>query len=300
MTLEQLRTFRAVARLNSFTRAAEELHLTQPAVSAQIVGLENALRVKLFDRIGRGIALTPAGQLVLATAGDVLQHLDELRQSLDDLEGLRRGRLRLGASLVVGVYLLPEVLGAFKKEHPQIDLALRIEYAHHIVDLIMSNELDLGIIGEGAPLTDERLALKPLLGDELVVITPARHRWAGRDTISPTALTEEPFIIPARDFATSEIIQQRLTAAGLKLKPSLELGNIEAVKKAVEAGLGISIVSRCAIQHELEDGRLQRFRVHGVPLERQFFYCWRNGRRLSKAAQAFVEFFLERAGPRTA
>jgi DNA-binding transcriptional LysR family regulator len=260
-------------------------------VSAQIVALEASLGVKLFDRIGRTIALTAAGQVVLEAAAEILRHVDDMRQALHDLEGLRRGRLRVGASLLIGVYLLPEILGRFKEQHPQIDLALRIERAHHIIELIMANDLDIGLIGEGAPVTDERLILQPLMRDELVVITPARHRWTESDAIAPAALSGETFIIPARDFATSEVILRRIAAAGLKLAPALELGNIEAVKKAVEAGLGISIVSRCAVQREVDAGTLKALRVRGVPLERQLFYCWRKGKEFSRAAKAFVDFF---------
>ena len=288
MTLEQLRTFCAIARLGSFTRAAEELHLTQPAVSSQINALETALKVKLFDRLGKSIALTPAGQIVLSAAADILRHVDDMRQALEELEGLRTGRLRVGASLVVGVYLLPEIVRRFKDHYPHINVALRIERAHRIINLIMNNELDIGLVGEGSPVTDERLVLQPLMRDELVVITPPGHRWAGRGAIAPGDLANEPFIIPARDFATSEVILQRVAAAGLKLSTPMELGNIEAVKKAVEAGLGISIVSRCAVQRELDGGTLKAVRVRGVPLDRQLFYCWRKGKEFSKAAHAFI------------
>ena len=289
MTLEQLRTFRVIARLGSFTQAAAALNLTQPAVSSQIGALETALSVKLFDRLGKRIALTPEGRIVLNAAADILHRVDEMRGALADLEGLRTGRLRVGASLVVGVYLLPEIVGRFKKHYPHIDVGLRIERAHRIIDLIMGNELDIGLVGEGSPVTDERLVLRPLMRDELVVITPPRHRLAGHGAIGPGELSREPFIIPARDFATSEVILQRIAAAGLKLPVPLELGNIEAVKKAVEAGLGISIVSRCAVQREIDAGTLKALRVRGVPLNRQFFYCWRKGKEPSNAARAFID-----------
>jgi DNA-binding transcriptional LysR family regulator len=293
VTLDQLLTFQTVVRLKGFTRAAEELHLTQPAVSAQIAALEKELKVRLFDRIGKGAALTAAGEVVLDAAADILRHVEEMRQALDDLEGLRRGKLLLGASRVVGVYLLPEILGRFKKKYPQIDLTLRIDYARQIVEQIAARDLDLGIIGEGAPVTDERLVVKPFLKDDLVVIVPRRHAWAKRKAISLPELSQEPFIIPGKELATSGIILRLVEAAGIKLNVTLELGNIEATKKAVAAGLGISIMSRCAILEEVKANRLKALRLSGVPLQRNLSFIWRKGRRFSKVTETFLDFFSE-------
>jgi len=293
VTLDQLRTFRTVAQLQSFTRAAETLHLTQPAVSAQIVALERGVNVKLFDRIGKKIGLTEAGRIVLDSTEEILRRVEEMQQSLDDLEGLRRGKFMLGASLVVGVYLLPEILGRFKKKYPQVDVTLHIEYARQIVEKVAANIVDLGIIGEGLPVADSRLVVRPFLKDDLVVIVSTRHPWAKRVRISPDELAKEPFIIPEQSLATSEIILRQLGAAGIQLNTVMELGNIEAVKKAVEAGLGASIMSRCAIVREVEAHHLKALRLSGITLQRDLSFVWRKDRRLSKATEAFLNFFLD-------
>jgi DNA-binding transcriptional LysR family regulator len=295
VTLDQLRTFRAVARLQSFTRAAESLRLTQPAVSAQIVALEGRLKARLFDRIGKRIVLTEAGRIVLDGAEAILRQVAEMRQSLDDLEGLRRGTLTLGASLVVGIYLLPEILGRFKKQYPQVEVRLRIEYARKIIEEVAISAIDLGIVGEGLPVTDSRLVVKPFRKDELVVIVSARHPWASRRRISPAELAREPFIIPENTLATSEIVLRQLGAAGIRLNTVMELGNIEAVKKAVEANLGVSIMSQCAISGEVAARQLTALRVAGVTLQRDMSVVWRKDQHLSRATEAFLAIFAEEA-----
>ena len=293
MTLDQLRTFRIVAQLQSFTRAAETLRLTQPAVSAQVVALERGMKVRLFDRIGKKIVLTEAGRVVLESTEEILRRVEEMQQSLDDLEGLRRGKFMLGASLVVGVYILPEILGRFKQQYPQVDVTLHIEYARQIVEKVAANLIDLGIIGEGLPVVDSRLVVRPFLKDELVVIVSARHPWAKRARISPRELAPEPFIIPEKSLATSEIVLRQLGIAGVRLNTVMELGNIEAVKKAVEAGLGASIMSRCAIVGEVQRHQLKALRLSGVTLQRDLSFVWRKDRQLSKATEAFLNFFLD-------
>ena len=297
MTLSQLHTFQTVARLNSFSRAAEELHLTQPAVSAQIVALENALAIKLFDRIGKKIALTDAGLIVLDATEGILGRVDEMRAALNDLGGLRAGSLHIGASLVVGVYILPEILAKFKERYPQIDFTLRVELARSIVDKVARNELDIGIIAEGAPVTDERVAIKPILQDELVLIVPRNHPWSQRDEVLLSELADVTWVLPGNDCASSESVMEQIHANGITLKSVIELGNVGAAKRAVEAGLGVSIVSRCAILRELREGRLQAVRISGTPMTRDISLCWHHGKRFSKLTAAFINFVQKNVAP---
>lgn len=291
MTLYQLQTLRMAARLKSFTRAAEALHLTQPAVSAQIVALEKEFKVKLFDRVGKTVTLTEAGQVMLSATEDILGRVEDVRRAFEDLEGLGRGKIAIGASVVVGIYLLPEILGRFKKKHPAIDLVLDIDYARHVVEEVLNQRVDIGIIGEGVPVTDERIVVKTFAEDELVVITSKRHAWAKRPVVAPSELARQPFIIPERGSATQESGFRFLEALGIKLNVTMELGNIEGVKKAVEADLGISIVSRCAVLKEVEAKRLRMMRLEGMALKRHLNFIWRKGKHLSKATNVFMEFF---------
>lgn len=289
LTLAQLRTFQTVARLNSFSRAASELHLTQPAVSAQICALEKAVGVRLFDRIGRRIVLTAAGRALLGAADDILARLVNLQKELRDLGELKVGHLRIGASQMVGVYLLPELLAGFRRLYPAIALAIRVESADRIAALVAGDELDVGLIGEGVPFVDDRLNRRPILRDELVVIVPTGHMFTQVASIPPRSLAQMPFLLPRLDSASSRTLIEQLSAEGITLNSVLELGNVGAVKRAVEAGLGISIVSRCAVQHELADGRLRSVRIAGLDLERQISLCWLRGRPPSVSCAAFME-----------
>lgn len=294
MTLDQLRSFLLVARCGSFTRAAEELCLTQPAVSAQVAALEREYDACFLDRIGKRLEVTEAGRAVVAAAEDIQRRVDQLDEELRDLEGLKRGRIRLGASLIVGIYLLPEAMGAFKKEYPQLEVTLRIQYARRVLELVTAGEVDLGIVGEGAPIQDERLVVQPFASDEFTLIVAPGHRWATRDSVSAKEIQDESFIISEKGSATQEIIVGRLAEAGAALNVVMELGNIEAVKRAVEAGLGISIMSSRAIERDREDGRLVSVKLSDVRMSRNLSFVRRSGPRVSNAVRAFMEFFSAR------
>jgi len=290
MTLAQLRTFCTVARLNSFSRAAEQLHLTQPAVSAQVVALEDSLKVKLFDRVGKKVSLSESGRIALAAAEEILGRVALLQTELADLRELRAGRVAIGASQVVGSYLLPEVLAHFRTRYPGIEIDVRVEQTKRVVQMLVEGGLDVGLVGEGAPIRDERVAVKPVVRDELVLIVPANHVFAQMRSVPPASLKQMPFVLPRRDSASAESLMEQLSAAGIEPDSVMELGNIGAVKRAVEAGLGISVVSRLAVAHELRDGRLRSVKVRGMKLERQISLCWHHGKPFSKATEAFVRF----------
>lgn len=289
ITLGQMRTFQVVARRNSFSKAAAELNLSQPAVSTQILALEKALGVDLFDRVGRKILLTSSGRALLAATDDVLTRIADLRRELRDLGELKAGSLCVGGSQVVGVYLLPDLLATFQKQYPAIQLTVRVEPARQILDLVLDNELDVALIGEGVPLADGRIVRRPVLRDELIVIVPAGHVFAQLPSIPVSRLSRMPFLLPRLDSASSQSLIEQLAAEGIQLQSVLELGNVGAVKRAVEAGLGISIVSHCAVQHELADGRLRSVQIADVDLQRQISLVWHGGRPLSRPGSAFVD-----------
>lgn len=290
MTLAQLRTFCAVAQLNSFSRAADQLHLTQPAVSAQVQALEEVLKAKLFDRVGKRISLNDAGVVALRAAEEILGRVASLQRELGDLKELKAGRIAIGASQVVGSYLLPQILAQFRAGTPGIDLEVRVDSTRRIVEMLAAGEVDVAIVGEGAPITDPRVAVKPILKDELVLVVPPNHVFAQMRSVPPASLEQMPFVLPRRDSATSESLMDQLAAAGLRPLQVMELGNIGAVKRAVEAGLGISIVSRLAVSHELEDGRLKAVPLRGLALERPISLCWHHARPFSRASEAFIGF----------
>ena len=290
MTLAQLRTFLAAARHMSFSRAAEELHLTQPAVSAQIVALENAVKSKLFDRSGRRLALTDAGKLALGAAEDILRRIDQFEGELADLMTPGAGSLKIGASHVVGIYLLPAILAEFRTRYPGADLVVRVDTRHKVVEMVLRGELDLAVIGEGAPESDERLATKAIARDRLVLIAQPQHPLAEAGVVTAEELAELPFVAPAPDSASAETLFQQLRAEGIVLKPVIEMGNVGAVKHAVESGLGVSIISQLAVERELQSGSLVTLTIAGVPLERDLLLCWHQERRFSDLATNFIRF----------
>lgn len=290
MTLAQLRTFLTAARHMSFSRAAEELHLTQPAVSAQIVALENALKARLFDRSGRRLLLTDAGKLALSAADDILRRIDQFEGELADLLTPGAGTLKIGASHVVGIYLLPAILAEFRTKYPGAEVVVRVDTRHKVVEMVLRGELDLAVIAEGAPESDERLATKPIARDRLVLIAPPNHPLGEVGVVTPEELAELPFVAPAPDSASAETLFQQLRAEGIALKPVIEMGNVGAVKHAVESGMGISIISRLAVERELESGRLISLTIAGVPLERDLLLCWHQERRFSNLATVFIRF----------
>ena len=293
MTLDQLRTFVTVARLKSFSRAADALNLTQPAVSTQIAALEKEYRVALFHRTTKGVGLTQAGEIVLTSAKEILRTLEETRQSLDALQGLARGKVNLGASLIAGIYVLPRILGEFKLRHPEIEINLQVEHAPKIVEQIVAHNLELGFVGEGNPIKHPQLAVKPFLNDAFLVITSRHHPWSKSKTISLPALAAQSFIASHPESATRQVIERQLASAGIKLNIVMQMENIEMIKKAVEANLGVSIMSKFAIQQEIETRRLHALRIAKTPLHRQMYIVWHKDRRLSKAAEAFLDFFVK-------
>lgn len=275
------------------------MFLTQPAISAQIAALEVSLKIKLFDRMGKKITLTESGHIALACAEDIGARLRQMQRELEDIGELNTGRLTIGASMVVGVYLLPEVLARFKQQYPRIELTVKVEPARQIVDRILRNEIDVAIIGEVARFAIDRIAFKPILQDELIVIAPPHHPLTEAGFISPGELAGMPFVLPARDSASGESIHDQIAAAGITLNSVIELGNTGAVKHAVEAGLGISIVSRLAVLRELQDGRLCSLRISGVTLERQIGLCWHHEKPFSRLTTAFISFIQTYAKARS-
>lgn len=297
MTWTQLKTFRVVALRQSFTRAAEELHMSQPAVSAQIQVLEKYCGVKLFARLGKKVALTEAGEILFSYAERILNLTDEAKQAIDELKGLKRGRLRIGASFLVGVYIMPQILGRFKTRYPDVEVSLQMRQAQAVVKMVLSNAVDLGVVG--AAVEDPRLVVKPLLSDELLAIVPADHPWAGRKAVRPEELKQQPFILSEQGSATRKIVEEQLGQVGVNPEVAMELGNIEAVKKAVEAGLGISIMSRCAASGEVEAGRLRFLRVLEVNLRRDVNLVYHKDKHFSSALGAFWAFLTEQQGVKT-
>lgn len=294
MDLQQLKGFMAVAKHGSFSRASEELYRTQPAVSKQIRALEESLETKLFHRLGRKIQLTDAGEVLYRHAHRVFQVLEEARGTISELKGLQQGHLRISAASTVGTYMLPRALGRFKRRYPGIDISLAITNKAQVMDQVLEHEADLGFVGP--PVHPEALQKEEYLLDELVLIVDANHPLAHEEFVSTDQLKEEIFILREQGSGTREIMEEELARKGIILKKAMELGSTEAIKQAVAANLGVSIVSKYAITLEVVMGRLCSAHINDLNLRRQLYTVSNRERTLPAAAVAFLELLREARG----
>jgi DNA-binding transcriptional LysR family regulator len=293
INLDQLRIFQAVAQSRSFTRAAETVHLTQPGISKHIKQMEQYFGVPLFDRSGKKVTLTEAGAVLLEATLEIMATIEAAERRIDDLKGLRGGRLRLGSSFPVGVYILPRVLAEFRRCYPAVELALEICLSELVETKLLANELDLGLVSHDA--RDPRLVARPFMSDELVVIVPPGHRWAKKRHVAPRELAGETFVVAAQGAGTRAVVEERLRAQGIVLPEVLEFGNLEGAKHAVEAGLGVSVQARSVVQREVAAGSLRAVRLTGMDTRIQFFYARRKNTHLTHAARELIGL-LEAAG----
>jgi DNA-binding transcriptional LysR family regulator len=285
--LERLRVFYAVAQAESFTKAAESLHLTQSGISKHIKAMEEEIGVPLFEREPRKVSLTQAGEVLYETAQEVLGSVVSAEQRIQELAGLRGGRLRVGASFPVGLYVLPRLLAAYRKEHPAIEVTLAIATTASIEAKVLDNKLDFGLVS--ADVHHPRLLTFAFMTDELVVIVPPEHKWANRRNIKAQDLAEETFIVAARGAGARATVEEKLKAKGIVLTNILDFVNVEGVKHAVEAGLGISVQPRGVVQREIEAGTLTAVRLADMDPEIQYVYICRKKQIPSSAQKAFVE-----------
>jgi len=296
MNLSQLKAFLAVAQDRSFSRAAEKLYLTQPAVSKQIQALEEGLGMRLFDRVGRSILLTEAGNILQDHAHIVFQTLEEARETITQLRGLQRGHLRISAASTIGTYMLPQPLGELKAQFPGIEISLAITNKAQVVQQVLNHEVELGFVGP--PVEPAELEREEYLLDELVLILAPTHRLAREESVGVAELAEEVFILREQGSGTREIMEEELGRVHLSLKKAMELGSTEAIKQAVAANLGVSIVSKFAISLEILQGRLAVARLPELNLSRQLFVIHHGGRTLSPAAQEFCSLLRRSAAAR--
>lgn len=284
-SLRQLQIFRSVARTLSYTRTGEALNLTQPAVFTQVRALEEALGAPLIERIGKRLHLTEAGREVEETARDILDGLERLDQRLADLSGMKRGRLRV-AIVTTAKYDIPARLGAFCAAHPGIDVTLEVGNREELLARLAANEDDLYVLG--TPPEGLDVVAEPFADNPLVLIAPPDHPLAGR-RLAPADLAGHPFVMREPGSGTRIAAERFFAAAGIAPVVRMELGANEAVKQAVAAGLGLSVLSRGTALLELRHGELAELDVAGFPILRQWFVAHPRGKRLSVAATAFLD-----------
>ena len=285
LNLHHLRIFRSVAELGSFSRAAETLRLSQPAVSKSVRELERQIDASLFDRTGGHPRLTDAGTLLLDRARELFAVERVAEEELRTLRGLEGGVLRIAASTTVVNYLLPDHLARFHAAHPRVTLRVASANTRDVARALLQRRAEIALV-EG-PVDDARLIAVPWRDDELAVIAHAGHRLATRRRVQWSDLAAEPFIVRERGSGTRRVAEDALATLGAELQVALQLASTEAIKQAVAAGLGLAIVSRAAIADQLALGRLVVLPLRGVALGRQLSELRVPGRSLSAAAEAF-------------
>ncbi len=293
LELRHLETFCRVVEERSFTRAALVLHRSQASISERIATLERNLGSLLLDRMGRETVPTAVGRTLYAGARDLLARHAELGRELDALRGSGGGSVAIGASTIPGEYDLPRLLPRFLNEHAGTNFTLRIGDTREIISAMTSHELDLGLVGYASEA--EGLRLRPLWHDELILAVPAAHAWAAKRRIPVNRIAAERLLLREAGSGTQSFLEAALAAAGVEpddLDPVAELGSTTAIKEAVIAGLGISFLSRRAVETERRAGLLATVAVSGVDLKRNIYLVDDPRRSPSKAAESFSDFLL--------
>jgi DNA-binding transcriptional LysR family regulator len=289
---KHLETFCRIAGLKSFSKAADDLLLTQPTVSGHILSLEQFLSLRLFDRTSREVRLTKAGKVFLEYASRILSLRKDLLNALSEFSEGIRGNLSLGASTIPGEYLLPKLIGDFKREHPRSVLSVRIADTKEILQYVLQDGVELGIIG--AKLNHPSLHYEKYEEDEIIVVAPSDHPLTRRKRVSLEELLKEPWIIREEGSGTQIASEKALRKKGKSLKQFnvvMEMGSTSSVKEGVKARLGLAFISRKATGDEVSQGVLSRIDVEGVgPILRQIYIVSHRGRTLSPIGMEFLRF----------
>jgi DNA-binding transcriptional LysR family regulator len=288
-SLRQLHIFESVARHLSYTRAAEELHLTQPAVFAQVKQLEESVGLPLLERTGKRLFLTAAGHEVLATSRETVAAVDRLEMRLADMQGLKKGKLRI-AIVTTAKYLIPRLLGEFCTRYPGIEAALTVTNREKLLGRLADNADDLVVLG--TPPEHLEVVATPIADNPLVVVARHDHPLAGMQQIPLRRIAEEHFLLREPGSGTRLAIERHFAQHSLIPRVRMELGSNEAIKQAIAGGLGVSVLSSHTLALEGNQGPLQTLDVAGFPLMRQWYVAYPAGKHLSAVAGAFLDYLL--------
>lgn len=291
MNERQLKIFYEVATKLSMTEAANSLFMSQPAISQTIKDLEKEYCVNFFDRIGKKLYLTNDGEIFLSYARRILNLCDECSKEIKSSKDLKTGQLRIGASTTIGIYILTDIIGKYTKANKGIDVSITIENTINIVNLILENKIDFAYV-EG-PVHSDEIIVEDFCDDELVVITSVEHPFAKQKSIDIKYLEKEKVIMREKGSGTREVFENLLASKNITIGKSLELGNTEAIKKAVEAGLGISCISRRAVQREVEYGKLAIINLNDIKILRKLSVVYHKDKNLSDLFKSFLQYSRE-------
>ena len=294
MNIHQVHIFNSAAQTLSITETAKKMHLSQPSVSIQIKDLEDALNVRLFERINRRITLTDAGKVFFEYSKKLLSLIDEINGVMNEFGSGDVGRLVLGASSTVGIYVLPKFLGEFKDLFPKAEIALHIQNRQEAVEQCLAGELDFAFMQD--PPKHPDLQSEFFMKDELVIVCSPKHRWAGRDHLTMKMLTSEPepIILREEGSGTRDLIEFVLKRFGIERKVTMELSSSDGIKRAVEANLGIAVLSKNVILGELRNKSIVALPIKDLNTKREFFIVRNKKRRFLPLMVKFYDFILDK------
>jgi len=290
VTLHQLKVFEAAARHGSFTRAAEELYLTQPTVSIQVKQLTKAVGLPLFEQVGKRLYLTDAGKELYQTAKAIFERISEMEMTVADLKGMKQGRLRL-AVITTAKYFIPRLLGPFCRKYPGVNVSLQVTNHERLLERMAENQDDLYILSR--PPEGDDVHVQPFLDNPLVVVAPSSHPLAQEAKVSLQRLAQEPFILREQGSGTREAAQQVFRERSLDVQVKLDLGSNEAIKQAIIGGLGLSVLSYHTLTSVGATQDLTVLNVEGFPIHRQWHVVYPKGKQLSIITKTFLDYLLQ-------
>lgn len=294
MDLYKLKSFYTVAKLGSFSRAAEALYLTQPAVSTQIKDLENEYKARLFDRIGRTIKLTEAGEALIPYVKNLLDIFDESHLAVNMLKETGEGSVKLGVSELPGARLIPSCISAFLKEYPHVNFAITARKSSTIITLIKNNKLDMGIIGNSGPeITRAEITGTTIYKDDIVVAMSEDHALAKKDAVTINDLANQPIIVSLRNTVSRQAIDKLFHRSGIPYRIAYEIGNKAMIKTMVEKNLGIAFFSYLEIKKEAESGWIRTLPISDYPFYRYIQVIHHKNKQLSPSQKVFYDFLVE-------
>ncbi len=291
-TFRQLQIFESVARLLSFSRASEELHLTQPAVSMQIKQLEEVVAMPLFEQMGKRVFLTQAGEELYQHARVIARQMKDAKEALESLREGISGRLDI-AIISTAKYFAPSLLSRFCELHPAVQLKLSVSNRAGIVQQLQHNEVDLVIMGQ--PPQEMGVTMAPFARNAHIIVASARHPLAAKREVAVTDLVQEAFLMRERGSGTRQLLERFLSSHGVEIQPRMEMSSNETIKQAAIAGMGMAFLSEHTVKLELQTGRLLSLPVAGLPIVRDWNLVHHRDKRLSPVARAFKAFLLEQA-----
>ena len=290
ITMRQLQVFESVARHLSFTRAAEELHLTQPAVSMQVKQLESMIELPLFEQMGKKVHLTEAGHAMVRHSRTMMSHLSEIERDINSLKGVEGGQLKICIASTVN-YFATRLLSRFCEKYKKVHISLEVINREELIRRLEANEPDLVLMGQ--PPEELDVEATAFMDNPLILIANPQHPLAGESKIKIDRLSEETFVMREPGSGTRSAMMRLFDEHGVKPKEGIQLSSNETIKQSVEAGLGLAVVSAHTVDLELKAGRLVSLDVEHFPILRQWYICYRRGKRLSTTAQVFLEFVIE-------